>query len=142
MAIHVSRWLPVVKDKNMEDPITVLAVADRFIDAWKQADADALRNIYAPDAYIWHNTHDQLQTVEGNIKSMFWIHRKLSGVNFEIQRRDVIQGGFFQQQVLSGTLASSEKFTMPACVICKVEDGRITSLEEYIDKKQMRPLMV
>ena len=126
----------------MQRAVEILAVAERFITAWNVADADALREVYSEDARIWHNTSGQFQSVEDNIKSMLWIHRKLGNVNFDVQRREVIPGGFLQQQFLRGILISGEKFAMPACLICKVDNGRITSLEEYIDKAQMRPLTV
>lgn len=125
----------------MENSNDALVVAERFMAALNVADGDAVKEIYSPDARIWHNFSDQLQSVEDNIKSMYWMHRKLSNLNYDIQRREAIPGGFIQQHILRGTLASGDEFAMPACAICKVEDGRITSLEEYIDTAQTKPLM-
>ncbi len=124
----------------MNNSNDVLAVAHRFIAALNVADVDAVRDVYSPDARIWHNFSGQLQSVEDNIKTMLWMHKKLSNVNYDIQRLEVIPGGFMQQHVLRGVLSSGEKFSMPACAICMVEKGRITSLEEYLDMTHTRPL--
>ena len=125
----------------MDNPEEVLAVAERLIAALNVADVDTVRDIYSVDARIWHNFSGELQPVEVNIKSMLWLHRKLSNVDYDVQRREVIPGGFVQQHVLRGVLASGEEFAMPACVICTVENGHITSLEEYLDKAHTEPLM-
>ncbi len=125
----------------MNNSNDVLAVAERFIVALNEADVDTVRDVYSEDARIWHNFSDELQPVEVNIKTMLWLHKKLSNVNYDVQRRETIPGGFVQQHILRGTLVSGEEFAMPACVICKVDNGHITSLEEYLDKAHTEPLM-
>ena len=124
----------------MSESDEALGVAERFIAALNNADADAVRNIYSPDARIWHNFDETLQSVDDNIKTMLWIHGVLSDLHYDIQRREAIPGGFMQQHVLRGTLASGESFAMPACAICEVRDGRITALEEYLDTAHTLPL--
>ena len=108
--------------------------------ALNDAVADGVRASYSTDARIWHNFDDKYQTVEENIKSMHWLHSKLSNVDYDIQKRMVIPGGFLQQHILRGTLASGKPFALHACAICKVDNGRITELEEYLDTAQARPL--
>jgi len=124
----------------MEQQNDALAVAERFMTALNEADADGVRAAYSPDARIWHNFDDKYQTVEENIKSMHWLHSRLSDVDYDIQHRIPISGGFLQQHILRGTLASGKPFALHACAICKVENGRITELEEYLDTAQARPL--
>jgi len=124
----------------MEQVLTALEVGEKFMSALNIADADAVREVYSPDARIWHNFDDKLQTVEQNIESMHWLHSKLKNVDYDVQSRVEIAGGFLQQHILRGTLASGEAFAMHACAICKVENGRITQLEEYLDTAQARPL--
>ena len=117
-----------------------LAVAQKFVAALNVADTDAVKKAYAPDARIWHNFDDKLESVDENIEKMHWVHSKLSKLNYDVQKLIAIPGGFLQQHILRGTLASGEAFAMHACAICKVEDGRITELEEYLDTGQARPL--
>jgi limonene-1,2-epoxide hydrolase len=124
----------------MEASNEALAVAKKFVAALNVADAGAVRAAYAPDARIWHNFEDKLQSVDENIETMHWVHSKLSKLDYDVQKLMAVPGGFLQQHILRGTLASGETFAMHACVICKVEDGRITELEEYLDTGQARPL--
>jgi ketosteroid isomerase-like protein len=47
-----------------------------------------------------------------------------------------------QEHVLRGTVRTTgEAFAMPACVICTVADGRIVTLDEYLDSAHTRPLL-
>ena len=124
----------------MSESEDILALAERFIEVLNNGDADGLRAIYSPDARIWHNFSEELQSVEENIKTMLWVHRILDNLNYDIQRREVLPDGFMQQHILRGTLASGEAFAMPACAICKVDNGQIVALEEYLDFTQTAPL--
>lgn len=124
----------------MSDAEQYLALGERYMRAVTDCDVDAVRSIYAPDARIWHNFDQALQSVDDNIKTLQWIHGKLSGIEYEIVRREPIPGGFYQQHILRGRLESGEDFAMPACAIVKIENGRIASLDEYLDTAHTRPL--
>lgn len=113
-----------------------LEVAARFFRAVETGNIEEVARIYAPQARIWHNFSQREQTIEENLKVLRWMDRKLPGRRYEVTRRIAIPGGFMQQHVVRGTLADGADFAMPACVICRVEEGRITSLEEYLDPAQ------
>lgn len=117
-----------------------LALGERYMKAVSDCDVDAVRDIYAPDAKIWHNFDQSLQSVDDNLRTLTWIHGKLSDLEYDIVRREPIPGGFYQQHVLRGKLASGADFAMPACAIVKIENGRIVSLDEYLDTAHTRPL--
>lgn len=117
-----------------------MAVADRFMAALNIADADGVRACYAPDARIWHNFDNKLQPVEDNIKSMHWMHSRLNNLNYDVQVRVALPDGFLQEHILRGTLHNGEPFALHACAICKVENGRITELREYLDTAEAKPL--
>jgi uncharacterized protein len=124
----------------MDTPESIVALAKRFIAAIMAKDVDTIRQVYAPDARIWHNFDGIYQTVDDNIKGVFWIHKVLAGVNYDVKHITPFAGGWVQEHVLRGTLASGEAFAMPACVICKVKDGRVISLDEYLDFAHTKPL--
>ena len=119
----------------------ILALADRFVAAIEKRDVDTVRACYAPTARIWHNTDGKVQSVDDNIKGVHWIHKVLAGVRYDVKRRVAIPGGFLQEHVLRGTLPGGEAFAMPACVVCTVEGGVITALDEYLDSAHTRPLV-
>ena len=108
-----------------------LAVLDRFMDSLNQADADAMRGVYADDARIWHNFEDKLQTVEENVQSMLWMHTKLTDLNYEIVSRKPFPAGIVQQHLLQGTLGSGKPFKLHACAIVTVKDDKIVREEFY-----------
>jgi ketosteroid isomerase-like protein len=124
----------------VDDADEYLAIAARFMQALEACDLDAVREIYASDARLWHNFDQQLQSVEDNIKTLQWIHRKLDNLKYDIVRAEPIPGGYYQQHVLRGTLANGAPFAMPACAIVKVERGKIVALDEYLDSAHTLPL--
>ena len=125
----------------MSEAEAILALAARFVAAIEARDVDTVRRCYAPQARIWHNVDGKMQSVDDNIKGVHWIHKVLTGPRYDIKHRVAIPGGFLQEHVLRGTLPSGEDFAMPACVVCRVEDGVIVSLDEYLDSAHARPLV-
>jgi ketosteroid isomerase-like protein len=124
--------------ENSNDP---LAVAERFMAALNIADEAGVRAAYSADPIIWHNFDQKNQPLDENIKSMHWMHRKLKNLNYDIQVRVALPDGFLQEHILRGELASGEPFALHACAICKVENGRITELREYLDTAETKPLL-
>lgn len=122
---------------SADDP---LVVARRFVDALNACDVEAVRQIYAPDVRIWHCFDSRAQTVEKNIETLTFLHQRLNNLNYDILRIVPIPGGYLQQHVLRGELASGDTFALHACAIVSVENGRIATLEEYLDTAQARPL--
>jgi uncharacterized protein len=55
---------------------------------------------------------------------------------YDIVRRERLSDGFLQQHVLRGTTRSGATLEMPACLVVRVEQGRITRLDEYLDVAQ------
>ena len=112
-----------------------LEVADRLFKSIERGDVAAIRNtVYAPNAKIWHNNDGQTQTVEQNLAVLGWVVANINEVAYTEVKRQATPSGFVQQHVLRGKLKSSGKeFSLPACIICEVENGRITRLDEYLD---------
>lgn len=119
---------------------STIELAQRFVRALNEKDEAAIRQIYSPDARIWHNFDGKYQTIDENMKGMYWIHKRLSAINYDVVRQVELPDGYLQEHVLRGKLASGEDFAMAACVICTVKDGRVTSLREYLDLTQTKPL--
>jgi ketosteroid isomerase-like protein len=119
---------------------STIELARRFVSALNQKDEATIRRIYAPDARIWHNFDGKYQTIDENMRGMYWIHKRLSGIDYDVVNLVELPDGYLQEHVLRGKLSSGEDFAMPACVICKVQDGRVTSLREYLDLTHTQPL--
>lgn len=119
---------------------SILALAERFVGAIERGDIETVKECYAEDARIWHNFDGVDQTVPENLRVLGWIAGVLSDRKYNILRRVAIPGGFLQQHVLSGRLKSGAPFSMPACLVVQVKDGRISRLEEYLDPAQAAAL--
>jgi ketosteroid isomerase-like protein len=112
-----------------------LEVAEQLFGAIEKGDIDAVRGIYSPRAVIWHN-HDQAeQNVEQNLAVLKWVTGNIKGLKYTEVRRQPTLSGFVQQHVLRGRFRDAE-IALPACIIAKVEGGKITRIDEYLDSAQ------
>jgi ketosteroid isomerase-like protein len=117
-----------------------LEVAEKLFAAIPRGDLEAVRAIYAPNAEIWHNHDGVTQDVAANLRVLDWVVRNISGLRYEDVRRQATPTGFVQQHVLRGTAPSGKSLELPACIVCRVEGGRITRLDEYLDSAQLGAL--
>ena len=100
----------------------------RFFAALEAGDIETLREIYAPDAVIWHNDDLIEQPVEDNLKVLRGLHRVVSGLRYDIVRRVPAPDG-----VLRGSLPDGTEVELHAAMYLQVRDGHITRIEEYLD---------
>jgi ketosteroid isomerase-like protein len=124
----------------MSDADDIRALAHRFFDAVEAGDLDAVRAIYAPDAVIWHNDDGKETSVADNLKVLAGFIKHLPVRRYENRRVDVFPGGFAEQHVLKLERGDGRRFELAACIICRVQDGRITRLDEYFDSAAVKAL--
>jgi ketosteroid isomerase-like protein len=116
-----------------------LEIAERFFRAIEAGDVEAIKAIYAPNAVIWHNNDQVEQSVDENMRVLTWVMRNLKNRHYRVKRRVAIPGGFLQQHVLEAETANGP-FSMPACIVVEIKDGRIARLDEYLDSGQTAAL--
>jgi uncharacterized protein len=112
----------------------------RFFAALEAGDIATLREIYAPDAVIWHNDDLIEQPVEENLKTLQGLHRVVSGLHYDITRRVVVEDGVLEQHVLRGQLPDGSDVELYCAMYLQVQDGRITRIEEYLDSGKRAPI--
>jgi ketosteroid isomerase-like protein len=118
-----------------------LAIADRFFAAIEAGDLAAVREIYAPDAEIWHNTDGLVQGPDDNARTLGWIAANLRDVSYTKVKRSATDDGFVQQHVLVATNRAGHRVEVPACIVTTIRDGRITRLDEYLDSASVALIM-
>jgi ketosteroid isomerase-like protein len=118
-----------------------LDVAERLFKAIEAADIDAVKEIYAPDAEIWHNTDGLTQNPADNVRTLTWITTNLGGMAYTQIRRSATEDGFVQQHVLVATNRAGQRVEVPACIVTRIVDGRITRLDEYLDSAVVERIM-
>ena len=117
-----------------------LKLARHFIAAIEAGQTEEVRAYYAPDARIWHNFDDINQTVDENMAVLEWMKRQTTRRSYEITRLEEISGGYLQQHILRMVNHEGLELVMHACVVVRVEDGKISRLEEYLDPKPAEAL--
>ena len=118
-----------------------LDLAERFFKAIEAADIDAVKEIYAPDAEIWHNTDGLTQTRDDNARTLNWVTTNLQGMAYTQIRRSATDEGFVQQHVLVATNRAGRRVEVPACIVVTIADGHITRLDEYLDSANVAQIM-
>ena len=105
----------------------------RFFAALEAGDIGTLREIYSPDALIWHNDDLLEQPVDENLKVLQGLHKAVSGLHYDVIRRAAAADGIIQQHVLRGSLADGTEVALHAAMYLRVQDGHVTRIEEYLD---------
>lgn len=112
-------------------------LARRFFKAVEEGDIAAVEDCYAPDAAIWHNTDNASQTRAENLQTLRGMASRIADRHYEVLQLEAFSGGFVQRHILHGTRQDGVRLALHACIVCVVEDGRITRLHEYFDSAQV-----
>lgn len=115
-----------------------LLLAARLFDALARGDKQAIIDCCAPDLRVWHS-FDGIELDFGEtMAALDWFFRALPERRYERVSRYAFAEGFVQQHVITGTLANSLQLEWPACAICRVDDGRILRIDEYMDSRPLQ----
>ena len=118
---------------------SIRATAEKFFDAIERGDPDTIHATYADDVAIWHNTDRETITREDNLVVLRAFIERAPKRRYTDRRLVVFPGGFVQQHLLIAEQANGKVLELPACIVCAVENGRITRLDEYIDAAPLGP---
>ena len=118
----------------MDSEVDIRAMATRFFDAIEAGDIETMRTTFTPDAEIWHNTDELIVTPAQTAQTLTGMVARIKDHEYADRRLTAFPGGFVQQHVLKGKRVHDEgEVRLPCAIICKVEDGKITRLDEYFD---------
>jgi ketosteroid isomerase-like protein len=118
------------------------SVVDRILNAVERGDGTAVRACYAADAKIWHNFDEAEQTVDENIATLEALVGVLTERKYTLRERFDLPDGIGQHHYLYGVLPDGSKYHLPACMLFKIADGRITRIDEYFDSAHFGPLLI
>lgn len=112
----------------------IRTMATRFFDAIEAGDIETMRDSFTPDAEIWHNTDELIVTRDQTAATLTGMVARIDEREYADRRLTVFPGGFVQQHVLKGVRThDGGAVRLPCAIVCKVEGGRITRLDEYFD---------
>jgi ketosteroid isomerase-like protein len=118
----------------------IAALAARFIDAVGAGDVETALACYAPEAKIWHNVDGRTQSPSEMAAVLAAFVRAVPARSYDERRLRLFDGGFVEQHVLRGRTRSGSEFALEACVVCEVNGGQITRLDEYFDSAAVAAL--
>ncbi len=116
------------------------AFVKAFFDAIEAGDIETVKASYAPDVKIWHNTDELESTREENVAVLAGFIERIKTRHYANRRVQLFDGGFVQQHDLKVVRADGVALTLPACIVCRVEDGQIVRLDEYFDSARVDEL--
>lgn len=118
----------------MDSEQDIAAMAKRFFDAIEQGDIEAMQSSFSPDAEIWHNTDELIVTPTQTAVTLTGMVARIKDREYAARRLTAFPGGFVQQHVLTGKRVHDDVVVrLPCAIVCKVEGGKITRLDEYFD---------
>lgn len=120
-------------DRRLPDAAALLDIDKRFFSALERGDLATIKALYSPDTRVWHN-FDQLEYDGGEhlrlLETFFFVHyhdRRYVDV-----RLDLLPDGIVRQHTLVAKLADGTPVKMLIVIFCRVRDGHITRVDEYI----------
>jgi uncharacterized protein len=112
------------------------ALADRFLTAIERGDLDTVGTIYSPQAEIWHNFDNIVQTRDENLRQVKFFSSRLANMRYEDIRRSILDDGFVQQHALRGIAPNGTPVEIFAMLRVWCDGETITKLDEYLDPSQ------
>jgi ketosteroid isomerase-like protein len=118
----------------------VTEVVDAFFRAIEQSDVGALQRIYDEELRVWHNFDGLTQNKSQNIETLANVVTHTRRIEYVVQERIVLGDRVAQRHQMHITTLSGKSLEIPAVIFLTVRDGRISRIEEYLDRTQLNPL--
>lgn len=96
-------------------------------------DFAALRECFAEDAVMWQNARGVKVPFAANITAIEQLLAPLRAFSYTAITCEATESGFVEQHLATGIDRLGQAFSVPACVVGTVVDGRITRTAEYVD---------
>ena len=117
-----------------DSPAAIADLARRFFDAIEAGDIATMRASFADNAQIWHNTDELVVTPDQTAQTLTGMVQRIKQIAYTDRRLTAFPGGFVQQHVLTGRrIHDDEPVRLPCAIVCRVDNGLITRLDEYFD---------
>ena len=118
----------------MAEQDDIRAMAQRFFDAIEAGDIETMQGSFTPDAEICHNTEELIVSPAQTSQTLTGMVARIKDREYADRRLTAFPDGFVQQHVLKGKRVHDDvAVRLPCAIICKVENGKITRLDEYFD---------
>ena len=117
-----------------------LDVARRLIQAIVDGDVAAVADLYADDMVGWRSFDRKELGKKQMLRVIEYLVKHVRDVRYENMRVEVTPSGYVEQHVLHAIAPDGTRVEAPACLVVRVEGGRIRRLDEYLDSAAIEPL--
>lgn len=115
---------------------TIEKFARRLLEAAQSDDLTTLNDFYTDDAILWFNVSGERRSIQEHIRMATAARKNRRSVHYIDVRITPVEGGFVQQWTVRIVDVQGKRQDMPACMVCRMRDGRIYLREEYYDSAQ------
>ena len=123
-------------DRGMT-PAEVTAVADEMFAAIERGDVKALAAMWSDDVLVWRLGGGRARDKPRALAVIDWFVASTTSRRYEVLDRQIFDGGFVQKHVVHAVTANDTPVTFRACLIVKVDDGRVLRIDEYLDSADL-----
>lgn len=126
---------------TQKDDSNALETAARLFAAIESKNVDAVADIYADDIEVWHNFSNRCQDKATNLETLAGLCASVERITYNVEERLLLPDGrVLQRHVLRAVPADADSVSIPACILIRVQNGRICRIDEYLDTGQANRL--
>ena len=107
-------------------------LARTLFEAFESGDAEAVRNLCAPDFEARQNDGPVI-TLEPLLEFALAVLKVVQNFRYEDAVRSGTSSGFVEEHSVRGILPDGSDLNLRVCVVADVRDGRVANVREYFD---------
>lgn len=107
-------------------------LARALFKAFEDGDADAVRDLCAPDFEARQNDNPAI-TLEPLLEFALAVLKVVKNFRYEEAVRSETSSGFVEEHSVRGTLPDGSDLDLRVCVVAEVRDGKVANVREYFD---------
>ena len=107
---------------------------DRLFDALGCGDIAATADCFTPDAVVWHGFDQAEMTPAQAAEQWEAMVGQFPQRRVEQVRRQETATGCVQQHIWIANTGAGREMAWPVCIVAEIVNGRISRLDEYIDR--------
>ncbi len=115
-------------------------LARRLTQAILDGDVDTIDSLYDDEFTAWRNFDSRTLNRKQSLK-LAKILPSLKDFSYDDVRVQPMPSGYVQQHILHCTGPAGEPVEVYTCLVATVRNGKFVHIDEYMDSKQVAPLL-
>lgn len=124
----------------MNEPTSNTELGRALFNAFESGDEPAVREICHPQLSVRQNKNPEMD-LDTLVQFSMTVKKLVPGLHYENITCTATSEGFVEEHDVCGTLPDGSDFLIRACVVATVENGKVTSLREYLDSAAAQGLL-